>query len=656
MNKISLCILIFCLSVCKVFSQDYFPPDTINILQEVSIHAERELELSGSKLTKIDSKIIEQKAMDNLSEILSENSTVFIKSYGKGSLTTASFRGTNASHTKVSWNNISLNSPILGMVDFSQIPILITDEITIYHGSASLNRNNSALGGLIELNTKTDWKKGLRLMLVSSVGSFSSFDDLLEIKLGNEKTQSVSKIYYNYSKNDFSFMNSDIIDGKKELRQNADYNKKGFEQELFYRISPNNLLSIKAWYQESDRGVPGLTTNESGVNNKINREDYQMFVYSTEYINIQERSLFELQHGGNYQKSNYISKNLLNGIGYQNIIDSKGESFSIYNTASYKYSIKKNTEFSLRINYNLFNVKSLEKIRNEGYDTLRHEGGISMSLYTSIIKNTKLGILVKQDFYDKKLSPFIPSIFAEYHLNKNNVFKASFARNYNMPCLNDLYFTPGGNPNLLPEKGYSFDFGFQNIIKAKKFLLQSEISFNYNDIRNWILWRPTLMGYWTPDNITKVLAYGLDCNFNLKANLSSDLTLSINANYALTKSENRSETFGENDKSIGKQLPYIPIHSGNIFSQLEYNGYYLTYQWNYYSKRYTGSAAEPDILTSIYPYFMNNMGIGKNLKYKDYNFNISFNIYNLFNESYRSVLWQPMPGINYSLQLIIKFR
>jgi iron complex outermembrane receptor protein len=647
--------LLLLLLTFQLKAQLFSPPDSVNILKEVSVETERAINIAGSKITKIDSNVLENKYAENLSDLLSENSSIFIKSSGKGALSTASFRGTNASHTKVNWNNINLSSPVLGMVDLSQIPMIIADDITIYHGASSLNSNNNALGGLIELKSKTDWQKGLRTKLISSVGSFNSFDDFLEIKLGNNKIQSVSKVYYNYSENNYSFINNDIVNGGKEHRQNADFCKKGFEQELFYRLNYNNMISLKLWTQSSDRGVPGLTTNQSGVNNNVNRENYQMLIYSLEYINIQEKSIFEFTHGGNFQKSNYSSKNYINGQGYLNTLNSNGKSFSLYNTASYKYNLLKNTELQLRVNYNIHDVNSYEEVKGEGYDTLRHEGGITFSAYSRIINNTKLGVLFKQDFYDEKLSPFIPSFFAEYYISKNLWLKASIARNYNMPGLNDLYYTPGGNPNLLPEKGFSIDGGLQSFLSTENMTLQYELSMNYSEIKNWILWRPTAMGYWSPENIPLTIAYGFDCNIIFKLKINK-ISLSSTINYAYTISQNKSNSIGENDKSIGKQLPYIPKHSANVFSRIEYRNFYFSHQWNYYSKRFTTSAAEPGMLTSIYPYFMNDTGVGKILYYKDYVFNIGVKINNLFNEAYRSVLWQPMPKINYSLQLTIKFR
>lgn len=637
------------------YAQDIYFPDSIKVFDEVFILAEKDLDQSGAKIIKIDSLIIENKILSDLSVLLSENSPVFIKSYGKGSLATASFRGTNASHTKVVWNNVSLNSPMLGMVDMSQIPVAIADNIILYHGAASLSKNANAIGGLIALNTVPVWQKGLRGKIVSSVGSFSSFDNMVEIKAGTQNFQSVSRLYQGYSKNDFSFLNSDISNSQVEYRRNADYKKKGFSQEFFFRPGEKSILSIKGWFQQSDRGVPGLTTNESGPDNNINRQNGNLMVYSAEYLWYGKKSKFEFSHGGNYQNFSYNSENYINGLGYLKVVDAKTKAFSTYNSIIHTYKLTDKTEICARLNYNFHTVSSSEHVRNESYDAIRHEGGITLSAFTSEIKDFRLGVLLRQDFFAKNLSPFIPSFFSEYYINDNLILKASIAGNYNLPGLNDLYFSPGGNPELLPEHGYSIDGGIQNVIKQKKFAAQSEISINYSNISDWIMWRPTAMGFWSPANIEKVLAYGADCNINIKY-LISDFYLTHSANYAYTRSENKSSTEITNDGSNGKQLPYIPLHSANLFSRIEYKKFYFSYQWNYYSERFTTSAAEPGILVSIYPYFMNDIALGKMFEIKNLYFDLNFRVYNIFNESYRSVLWQPMPGRNYTVQLTVRFR
>ena len=39
--------------------------------------------------------------------------------------------------------------------------------------------------------------------------------------------------------------------------------------------------------------------------------------------------------------------------------------------------------------------------------------------------------------------------------------KASVSRNFRFPTLNDLYFMPGGNPELRKEKGWTYDAGLR---------------------------------------------------------------------------------------------------------------------------------------------------------------------------------------------------
>ena len=75
---------------------------------------------------KIDAMIVKSLKTISLSQLLIQHSPVFIKSSGPGSTASASFRGTTASHTLVLWNGFQLNSPALGEVDFSMIPVFFT--------------------------------------------------------------------------------------------------------------------------------------------------------------------------------------------------------------------------------------------------------------------------------------------------------------------------------------------------------------------------------------------------------------------------------------------------------------------------------------------------------------------------------------------------
>ena len=109
---------------------------------------------------KIDTAIIKRLKTVSLSQLLIQHSPVFIKTYGPGSTASASFRGTTASHTLVLWNGMQLNSPTLGEVDFSTIPVFFTDEISLQWGSKT-SANSGGLGGVVNIGNTQKFNEGL---------------------------------------------------------------------------------------------------------------------------------------------------------------------------------------------------------------------------------------------------------------------------------------------------------------------------------------------------------------------------------------------------------------------------------------------------------------------------------------------------------------
>ena len=116
---------IFLLITTQVLSQ--INEDTIQ-LQEVEVTAKRALEDAGINKTVVDTIVLKDNVNLSLSDVLSENTPVFVKNLGRGALSTVSFRGTAPSHTDVLWNSISIKDPMLGQVDFSLIPVFLISE------------------------------------------------------------------------------------------------------------------------------------------------------------------------------------------------------------------------------------------------------------------------------------------------------------------------------------------------------------------------------------------------------------------------------------------------------------------------------------------------------------------------------------------------
>lgn len=637
--------------------------DTLRI-KTVEIYADKIIkEEAGKTTSKIDSIAMIKALTSNLSELISQNTPIFIKEYGRGAMATASFRGTAPSHTQVSWNGISLNSPMLGMVDFSTIPVYFTDNVSLLHGSGSLTEKSGALGGVVILDNTTDWQNKFSGRLLTGVGSYGTKDEFFQINGGNRKIQSQTRAYYNYSDNDYQFVNKFIadIDPKTGIylyptqrNEKSQYENYGLLQEFYLHPTEKSVLIFRYWYQHNDRSLPRLLSNETDNNANINRQSENAHRPVAEWKYYGKKGTFSITSGANIQRLNYQLKTKVSGAEDQLVINSDSKSSSYLLQASYNYSFSDNFSIITGANAIINSVNSNNSPLNsepQGYDRQRQDHSVYSQLSISFSNKFSVNLLAREDFIGGKSTPFIPSAGIEYHPFRDMGYflKGNVARNYHQPTLNDLYYIPGGNPNLKPEEGIMADLGSGYSGETGNKIFHVKFNGYYSRINNWIIWLPTPQGYWEPYNMKRVNASGFELNTGISGKLYA-IDYHLNGNYAFTRSINRDDPRNWADESIGKQLPYIPKHSANVLFNLSRVGYHFTWLWTYYSERFTTTSNDKTSkLDILYPYFMNNLYLGKEINLNRKKIDIELKIFNLFNEEYRTVLQHPMPRRNYSL-------
>jgi outer membrane cobalamin receptor len=665
-KSLSAALCLFLLSH-NAFSNNF--ADTLK-LREVLITADKIVkEQAGKTITRIDSVSMIKAVNSNLSELISQNTPIFIKEYGRGAMATASFRGTAPSHTQVSWNGINLSSPMLGMVDFSTIPVYFIDDVSLLHGSASLSEKSGALGGTVKLQNNVDWQNHFSGRALTGIGSYGTLDEFLRVNLGNKKIQVQSRGYYNQSDNDYLFNNKfnadiDPVTGNyiypKQRNQNAAYQNWGILEELYYRPAEKSILTFRYWYQHNDRSLPKLLTNESGNDANINRQIEDAHRALAEWKKYGEKGTLTISSGLNIQLLSYWLRTKVFGTEDQYVIDSDSKSASWENKIRYNYQLKKDLSLITGIDADLHHVDSRNTPQTgdpSGYNKSRSENSIFIQLSKDFGDKAAAYILGRQNLIDGRLTAFMPSLGVEYHpfISRQFFLKANIARNYHEPSLNDLYYIPGGNPELKSEKGATTEAGTGYSGKIGNSTYHVNVNGYISEIENWIIWLPSPQGYWEPFNMKKVDASGLEFNTGLNGNILN-FNYQFNGNYAYTRSINKDDPQNWADESVGKQLPYIPLHSANFLFDISRNGFHVTWMWNYYSKRYTTTSTDKESrLDVIYPYIMNNLCLGKEIGHHKRKLDIELKIYNLFNEDYRTVLQLPMPGRNYSLLLRYDF-
>ncbi len=623
-------------------------------------------ENAGMKETDVDTLVLIEKVNLTLSELLSENTPVFIKSNGRGALATASFRGTAASHTQVSWNGININTPMAGMVDFSLIPVYIIDDLKLKHGSASIADKSGGLGGSINIGNQVDWNSRFNAKVMQGIGSYSTYDEFCQLGGGNKKLQLKTRLYYNYSKNDYTFINHSIgnidsetgeITNPLDTNNNAEYTRYGMLQEAYYRINNNNIFSAKYWGQYADRTIPRATSYEGPENSNLNNQidaDNKAVVDWKHYGN---NSKFIVRSGYSGKHLDYTLKNYVSGEGLIPAIYSVSTQHSFFNTFSYTKETKKDFSFSTSLDANYHRVISKDTVAETGYTKNRKELSALIGMQKTFYQCINLNLLIRQDYVDDSLSPIVPYLGFDYRIfkGKDLLFKGNIARNYHQPTLNDLYWQPGGNEDLQSEKGISYEVGLEYQLKTKNhYYLKTELTAYHSDIDNWIIWIPSYKGYWQPLNIKHVISQGVELNLTTSGKIKA-LEYKISGTCAYTSSKNYGDVSVWGDESYGKQLVYVPLRSANLMINLNYKSFFATYQFNHYSERYTTSSNNTTKRDWLYPYYMSDLNIGKEFTLKTISLTTEFKTYNLLNETYHSVLYRPMPKRNYILLIMIKF-
>lgn len=639
--------------------------DTLE-LEEVRIVRSRSIREGSLKITSIDTCILRNEVGSCLSELLARHTGIYIKSAGRGAVASASFRGTDPSHTKVSWNGIEMNSPMLGMVDFSLVPMLFTDKVELYHGSSSLAHSSGALGGMISLGTGTDWNNRFSGMYSQGVGSFGSHDENLKVSYGNQKVQLQSRIFYSHSDNDFSYINKDVLDsldrstGEKYYprvkNRDAWFSNYGILQEIYYRPGEKDYFSAGIWLQESSRSIPLLTTRESGDGKNINRQEDQTGRAFLSYRHYSKRIKISALSGLSASGLDYRQMSRVSSDNYYIQVQSTSKFTSLIQKAELQFSPGRDLDIELEAGVNHSLVSSFEKVKLQGYDKARFQANIR----GAILKrwNNRLNSGVWAGIETAGWTEVMPVWMAasEWRILPGDLLyiRTRFASNVRFPSLNDLYYQPWGNPSLRPEKSNDQEVGVHFGMKKSHFEVRNELSGYHSGVNNWIMWKYTSYGFF-PENIEKVDIRGFEYNTNFLYQIMKT-SFRLTWGYTFTRSRDLGNPVNAFDLSYGKQLPFIPVHSMNSNIQVDSRDWLLSYLFNYYSPRYTTSSNSVNRPEEAIPsYFMHEISLGKQIQFRIFEASLNLRVHNLLNSEYRSVLQRQMPGRNYSVQLKVDF-
>ena len=641
-------------------------------LREVVVMARRPLRDIGVEKTPFDSVTLRESVALSMADVLAFNSGAFIKNYGRATQSTIAFRGTSAAHTRVSWNGMDISSPMYGSTDFSTIPSGFIDRATMLHGSSSLSQSSGGLGGAVVLGSEAPDRPGLHAAYTQGIGSFSTFDEHLAVSYGAGRWRSSTRVAYSSSPNDFTYRNHDkkenVYDDDhnivatyypRERNRSGAYHDFHALQDVSCDAGRAGRFALSAWYMSSDRELPLLTTDYADDTASENKRREQTVRTVASWTRTGDRHRLEARAGYSHTWSAYDYRRDP-GNGTLATLSRSRSSVDTY-LGRGLYACVPSDRFSLSAEAQVTHaaVRSVDGHAPDpatgglipiGYRHGRTDCSATASAKWRPSRRLGLSLILREDTYGDRITAPVPALMLDLvPLPRANLLvRASVSRNHRAPTLNDLYYMPGGNPDLRDESGWTYDLGLSGEWRiGPRVRLEAGANWFDSRIDDWILWLPTVKGYYTPRNIRRVHAYGIESHGSASADLGRGWRLALQGSLSWTPSINQADPVSPADISPGKQLPYVPRRSASAVGRLSWRRWTFTYKWCHYSERYTQSAGDESLSGTLPPYYMSNVMLERDIPLRRVGLNLKLAVNNIFDEEYLSVLARPMPGINF---------
>ena len=595
--------------------------DSITKLQEVVISDANLKKYSSSQsVLKLNDSII-NKNEALLTDLLNFNSTIYFKEYGRGMLSTVSFRGTTASQTAVIWNGININSQMNGSTDFNTISGSDYNSVSVKAGGGSLIYGSGAIGGTVHLNNDLVFYDRFENNLKLDYGSFNTIGINYKASISNRKWSTQIGFSKNSSTNDYKYLNQYTWRGEQRWNQNGQYDVITMSANLGYKWDAKNTLKLYTQTSNTDRNTSLVSESET-KSKYINGFDRNLLEYDGDFgrfkTNFKTAYVFE-----NYQ---YFANKSLNDYSY-------GKTESLTTKADLGYSLFKSTQINAILDYN----------RTKGYgsgfgNNTREISSAAFLVKQDISLNWRNELGIRKEFTDNYKSPVLFSLGSSYQISELYQLKLNLSRNFRIPTFNDLYWEEGGNRDLKPESSYQAEIG--NAFTFKNLTLTQ--TFYYFKIKDMLQWVPGNNGIWSPQNTDNVDSYGAETVLSWKKQLGKNI-FAANATYAHTISEN---------SVTQKQLFFVPFNKVTAAVSYSRNRISANYQFLYNGFVYTQEDNDPKRIVPAYN--VSNVGIDYDFKLLS-SFKIGFQVLNVWNKFYQSLEYRPMPGRNYNVYLNLKF-
>ncbi|WP_306643683.1 hypothetical protein [Sanyastnella coralliicola] len=477
----------------------YAQPDSLEIsfiLPEVEVEPDRELYSPGFEVT-TDSVFAKYLPSLSLGQILEMNGLSGVRTYGaSGTLISALNKGLSSDHTLVTWNGIPLNTPSLGSTDISLVPSALFSNITFQSDQFNSAGLSGGAAGAIRL--RDYWENAT----VISTYIDDTFNASALARSGyriNSNFKGITTLSVFDARNEFEYVDpfQPIAPGESAISQEQGFNnfhQKAFKQRFEFG-STNGLWGahVAMWAQQSRLAIPsnfGALNHQTGAQ----RDSSLRFTANVTYAKGDREVTLRMGLFNDFQRFESFVDDTQSIISE---IDNRRNYLSLlaqrkWGKGRFGASLTVDDQLATGVNYPdeeasqlLYGARLFGAVESNSWFA---EGDIRFDLVNeNLAVNGDARVGYRKDQW---------------------TFSGSLQRVFRYADLNELHWISGGNPNLNPEQGWSYNLSTDWRFKNDKQALELMLNGYYTTMESVILWVPGDQ-FWGAQNVDSIQTFGL---------------------------------------------------------------------------------------------------------------------------------------------------
>lgn len=458
---VGVCALFSCFSVS---GQEVISLPT---LQEVEISAPKypqKLSRSGKVVTVISNEQIQMALGKNLGELLQEQAGISIvgSRSAAGTNQEVYVRGANTGHVLVLMDGFPLNDPshISQVWDWNLVSLSSLERIEILKGGQSTLYGSDAMAAVINLVSKKMDVEHLQTHLNLQAGGFGTYSPQVQL-LGKFKKIQWKVLAKDYISNGFSA--AEVKGG-----ENDGFRQQNVDLQLSSPIGKKSWLDLTYQVQNYRGNLDaGPFTDELDYTSKVNSSSFRFqFQHKLAHADIYLRGFTDVIHRIFKNDSTYVSKDAFSSY-YESHYQGFSKGVELYSKISvgthsvlilggeWRNQSTQQTDFSIS-SYGRYDSPEInESLANQSilafYATFQQNWTerIGLELGSRWNQQSTFG-----NFTTLNINPY-------WMPHKKLKIFANVSTGFKVPSLYQL-FSPYGNVALVPEKGATYEMGWEN--------------------------------------------------------------------------------------------------------------------------------------------------------------------------------------------------